>query len=133
MTIRTFKAELDFLDEMIEFILSAAKEKADDKRFLNQMRLVAEEALVNVISYAYGDRCGDIGIETVLADDGSLKIEVSDDGIAFNPLEKDEPDLDAPIEERQIGGLGIFMINEIMDDVSYRRENDRNILTLLKK
>lgn len=133
MAIYTFKSNLELLDEMIDVILSTAKTKADDKKFLNQIRLVAEEALVNVINYAYGSDTGDILIETVLTEDGSLKIEISDEGIAFNPLEKEEPDLDVPIEDRQIGGLGIFMINEIMDDVFYRRENNHNILTMLKK
>lgn len=133
MTVQTFKAELSLLDEMIDFILSQAKQKDDDKKFISRMRLVAEEALVNVINYAYEGAQGDIVIEASIMEDKSFKIEISDKGIAFNPLEKDEPDLDVDIDDRQIGGLGIFMINEIMDDVSYRRESDQNILTMLKK
>ena len=61
-----------------------------------------------------------------------LMIQIMDWGIAFDPLSLPEPDIEAPIEERKIGGLGIYMMRNIMDEVLYKREGDRNILTLVK-
>jgi anti-sigma regulatory factor (Ser/Thr protein kinase) len=59
-----------------------------------------------------------------------LTIDVADDGIAFNPLEKDPPDLDLPFSERPIGGLGIHIVRALSETIAYRRENDRNHLTM---
>lgn len=94
--------------------------------------LVLEEIVTNVISYAYDDGKQheiqvDIGFE-----EGLLKMKVTDDGREFNPLEKEDPDVDKPLEEREIGGLGIYFVRQLMDHVEYRRDNNRNILIMDK-
>jgi serine/threonine-protein kinase RsbW len=98
---------------------------------LNAINVSLDEILTNIISYGYDDeRDHVIAVSLALADDGTLTIEVDDDGKPFNPLEMPEPDTSAAIDDRPIGGLGIHLVLRLMDDVRYRRENDRNLLTL---
>jgi serine/threonine-protein kinase RsbW len=98
---------------------------------LFRVHLALDEVLVNVIRYGYEDE-EDHEIQLVATwDDSRLKIEVQDDGKPFNPLEAPEPDIDESLEERKVGGLGIHLVRNMMDELSYRRELDSNILTLI--
>ncbi len=126
-----FAAKLDNLEPMLDFIEQSAKEMGFDEKKLNQVRLASEEALVNVINYAYPDKRGNIEIACV-KDEKRLLLEIIDWGIPFNPLLLPEPDIKSPMEKRKIGGLGIYLVRSIMDIVDYRRDENRNILTLIK-
>lgn len=96
------------------------------------LRLVLEELVVNVVNYAYGEG-GDGPLDiTVENRDDAIVITLTDQGVPFNPLEQEAPDTDLPPEERPIGGLGIFLVREMMDNVTYRYEAGRNILTVGK-
>lgn len=96
------------------------------------LNLVLEEAVSNVIFYAFNDQeKHEINI-TFNIESNVLTIEITDDGIAFDPTLRKQPDLTLPAEERPIGGLGIFLISKIMDTVKYSRHNNNNILTLIK-
>lgn len=117
---------------MLEFILEGAKSKGFDEKKIYQVRLVAEEVLVNIINYAYPDKTGDVEVTLFPEESKGLKVEVADSGISFNPLSRPDPDISAPIEERNIGGLGIYLLRNIMEEVDYKRENNRNILTFRK-
>ncbi len=129
----TLPAKLENFEQMIDFIVKGAKAAGFDKTAINKINLACEEALVNVINYAYPDKQGDIEIRYNFSEDNSrFIIDLIDWGIEFNPLNKPDPDIEAPLEERPIGGLGIFFIRQIMDEVIYKREKDRNILTLIK-
>jgi len=98
-----------------------------------QLNLALEEAVVNVIDYAYpAGTKGDVTVEVKTTED-SLVFVVSDSGIAFDPTAKAEVDTTLSAEERKIGGLGIHLVRHIMDDVKYERSDGRNILTLCKK
>ena len=100
---------------------------------VSEVELALEEVLVNVVNYAYrGDAARRARVGFAL-NDGELTIEVEDDGEPFNPLEKQAPDLDLPIEERQIGGLGIHLVVTLMDVVEYQREDGKNRLRLKKR
>ena len=94
-----------------------------------KLELALEEILVNVVHYAYPE--GTIGTVDIgcRADASGISICICDSGRAFNPLEKETPDLNLGIEDRQIGGLGIFLTREMVDDIQYRRENDRNVIS----
>lgn len=97
------------------------------------LNLSLDEVVTNVISYAFAD-VQEHAIEVRLSlDAGILRAEVIDDGQPFNPIEVPPPDLDAPIEERRIGGLGVHIVREMMDELEYRREGGRNVLTLTKR
>jgi anti-sigma regulatory factor (Ser/Thr protein kinase) len=96
------------------------------------LNLVLEEVVTNVISYGYAEP-GPRVIAIELAVDGKhLHAVVADDAKAFNPLEREEPSLEGGVEERPVGGLGVHLLKTLMDDVSYRRENGRNILSMRK-
>jgi anti-sigma regulatory factor (Ser/Thr protein kinase) len=128
-----FPAAMENLDECVEFIINGTSKAGVDKKTLFQLRLACEEVVVNVINYAYPESQGNVRISYELNEEtGELVIVISDSGIAFDPLSKDDPDLSLPMEERQIGGLGIFMVRTVMDTVEYSFEDGRNILTMRK-
>jgi serine phosphatase RsbU (regulator of sigma subunit)/anti-sigma regulatory factor (Ser/Thr protein kinase) len=124
-------AKLENLEKMFAFVREGAGRQGFIPEHIDKIQLACEEALVNVISYAYPGKTGDVEI-TYLNNDAFLEISLIDSGIPFDPLSLPEPDIHAPMEARKIGGLGIFMIRKIMDEVRYKRDNDRNILTLVK-
>ncbi len=99
-----------------------------------QVDLVLEELIVNTVNYGYDDDARH-GIKIALTSDADVfTVEIIDDGHAFNPLsDAPEPDLDAEIGDRPIGGLGIHLMRVMMDEVNYRREQDKNYLTLIKR
>lgn len=126
-------ARLENLEKMINFIVEKYKTLVHDKKSELRMRLVMEEALVNIINYAYPNSVGEIEIDYNFYEKKKiLTIKIIDSGIPFNPLEKEEPDLSLSMEERQIGGLGIYMIKTIMDEVNYERVDGKNILIISK-
>ncbi len=99
-----------------------------------QVDLVLEELIVNTVNYGYDDDARHEIEVTLTSDEDVFTVEIIDDGHAFNPLkDAPEPDLDAGIEDRPIGGLGIHLMRVMMDDVHYRREQNKNYLTLIKR
>ena len=97
------------------------------------INLVLEELFTNVIFHAHDDGAEhEVQIHVAL-DGRDLRIEVSDDGRPFDPREAPRPDLNAPLDEREIGGLGLHLVRESVDALDYRREGDRNVTTLVKK
>jgi len=129
----TLPAKLESLHEFIGFVSSCTREQGFGNERIGEIELALEEILVNIFKYAYKD-CGldgDVEITCKLADAQSFAIEIVDSGIPFDIFSVREPDLTADIDERQIGGLGIFFVKRLMDDIRYRREKGRNKLTLV--
>jgi anti-sigma regulatory factor (Ser/Thr protein kinase) len=118
---------------LTDFINDVCQSLGIEEILTMQLTLAVEEAAVNVMNYAYEP--GTVGTVDLDAEagDGELKIIISDSGVAFDPTQKAEADITLTAEERPIGGLGIFLVRQIMDNVSYRRQDGRNILTLTKK
>lgn len=98
---------------------------------ISELELVLEEVLVNIISYAYAEEGAGVISVSAAVDDESVTLEFRDSGVAFNPLERAEPDLDADIDDRPIGGLGIFLVKELSSSVVYERRGDENVLTVV--
>jgi serine/threonine-protein kinase RsbW len=94
--------------------------------------LALDELITNIISYAYADARQHLIDIYLISDTDRITVEIADDGLPFNPLEVNEPDLDVPIEERQIGGLGIHLVRKLMDSVRYTRSEGRNVFTFVK-
>jgi anti-sigma regulatory factor (Ser/Thr protein kinase) len=126
----SLKAELGNLDKAIDFVSSCAEAVGIDAGRQVGLSVALEEAFVNVCNYAYPDAEGDIELFCNVAGDDFI-LEISDNGVPFDLLSLAEPDTSASIEDREIGGLGIFLLRKFTDNVSYRRENGRNKLTLL--
>lgn len=96
------------------------------------INLVLEEAVTNVIFYAFNDEKRHEIIILVSLENRVLKIEIIDDGLPFDPTNRPMPDVTLSAEDREIGGLGIYLIQQIMDTVKYSRIDNNNILTLTK-
>ena len=94
-------------------------------------QLAVEEAITNVIVHGYKEPGGEVVI-TCHVNSDRVEVEIADTAPRFDPLSMPVPDLDGSIEERRIGGLGVFLIRQVMDEVSYRYENGKNILVLIK-
>ena len=101
---------------------------------LYQVKLVLEEVIVNIVNYAYEERAGHKIDVQLISEPDTLTIKIADDGRAFDPLHQaPRPDVAAPLEDRPIGGLGVYLVQTLMDEAHYRREQDRNHLTLIKR
>ena len=97
------------------------------------LNLAIEEAFTNVVNYAYHDHEQRlIDIEFVRTEN-QIEIIITDNGFPYDPTQNADPRTDLPLEERPIGGLGIFLIKKLMDDVQYQRHSDKNILKLTKR
>ncbi|MBQ7631808.1 MAG: SpoIIE family protein phosphatase [Paludibacteraceae bacterium] len=94
------------------------------------INLALEEAVSNVMLYAYPGKSGQVLIECTKSD--KLVFTISDSGIPFDPTQQEDPDVTQSVDERPIGGLGIYLVRQIMDDIRYERKNEKNILTLTK-
>ncbi len=119
--------------EIIEFLM-ASPDIPQDETLQFKIRLSIEEAVENVVRYAYEDGIGWIEVGTELSSDNLLlTIILRDAGTPFNPLEKADPDITLSADERPIGGLGIFLCKQMMDSIAYSYENGCNVLTMEKK
>ena len=129
----TFPAKLGSLYESMSFVSSCARELGFSNERISEIELALEEILVNIFNYAYKecDLDGNVEITCKLADAQSFVIEIADSGVPFDILAVCEPDLTAEIDKRPIGGLGIFFVKRLMDDVQYRRDAGKNILTFI--
>ena len=125
--------QLDELTKVQVFLEELGEEWEINIPLVFSLNLVLEEALTNVISYGFNDGNKHI-IEISFEKTGDeLFIAIIDDGHAYDPTLKTDPDLTLSVEERPIGGLGIFLIKKIMDKVEYQRINNKNNLILTKK
>ena len=116
------------LPNVIEFVTNMLGENADGK-LVFELELICEEVFVNICNYAYGENVGKAEIEVSKLSD-CIVVKFIDSGKKFNPLEIAEPNIHAPLEERSIGGLGIFMTKKLSDTLSYERSNGKNIFTI---
>jgi anti-sigma regulatory factor (Ser/Thr protein kinase) len=97
------------------------------------LKLIFDEVLTNIIQYAYTDD-GRHDIRICLARlDRRLVLTFSDDGVPFNPITAEKPDMTAPLEQREIGGLGIHLVRKLVEEASYERRAGWNVLTLVKQ
>lgn len=130
------KASLPLLDLYIDFVKSFLERAGASEQAIFEVVLSSEEILVNVMSYAYlENEAGEVEVSCELIDNGvskKVKIIFTDEGRFFDALDMATPDTSIPVEERGVGGLGIHLVKTLMDNVSYVRSNNQNILTILK-
>ena len=126
-----YPTKRELLPEMLAKITDEITKYVNDDKLINRLKVCSEEILVNIVDYSQSDKLY-IFCE-FLDSDNSLRFEFTDEGTPFNPLEeKPEVDIDAGIDERGIGGLGIFLYTTIMDKVEYRYEDGKNHLITIK-
>ncbi len=127
---RVFPAQMEHIPEMIVFVSTMAESMDVHPKRVMQLELAVEEAVVNICQYAYKVPPGDLVIRVTKEENRFIVVFV-DDGVPFDPLALETPDIKADIEDRDIGGLGIFLIRRIMGEVHYKRQGTQNILTLV--
>lgn len=126
-TLEGIPAVTAFIDEQLEALACGMKAQM-------QIDVAIDEVFANIAHYAYPGGAGEAAVRFDF--DPATRVatlEFEDKGVAFDPLQRDDPDVTLSAEERQIGGLGIFLVKKTMDGVEYRREDGRNVLTLRKK
>ena len=128
---KEFKANTKELNNVISYLDDYLNKNNISKKIVNQLDLVIEELFVNICNYAYEGKSGYFKI-SLENNDNKIIITLEDEGIKFNPLEKEEPDTTLSIEERSVGGLGILLVKKNLDNIKYKREDNKNILILEK-
>ena len=126
------KNNLSELDTLLQNLENFCVQLGLSKRCKCEIDLVSEELFTNIISYGYSDDAEHWVKITISYEHGTLIMRIEDDGIPFNPLETKSPDLDSPLEERCVGGLGVHLTKHFTKDIVYERRGDKNILTLRK-
>lgn len=114
--------------DILDTILKNTEVVSVDDSWRN-LSVVVEEIVLNIVDYSKSDY---LDVE-IIRDEESITLRFHDGGVPFNPVEKEMPDFAVPMENRQIGGLGIFMVIKYMDTVRYDRSGDENILTVMKR
>ena len=127
---RVFDANVDVVPDVIGLIAGEAESWGLHPQRLMQLELAVEEAVVNICLYAYEVPPGELIVRIEPAA-SRFVVELIDEGVPFDPLAVGEPDLRADVQDRAVGGLGIFLVRRVMDEVSYLRDGSRNVLKLV--
>jgi serine/threonine-protein kinase RsbW len=127
----TLKAEINEIPRVSAALERVMQVHSFSKEEILDTQLAVEEAVTNIIVHGYEGHSGEIHI-TCQVTRGIMEIQVEDTAPLFNPLSVPNPDVTADIQDRRLGGLGIFLIRRVMDDVIYRNEREKNILVLIK-
>lgn len=132
MTTIRLPAKLENLEPIMASVSGFLKLRGLSGDRIQEIELATEEALVNIFNYAYpGREPGEVEVRCHVEGEDRLMVEFSDSGIPFDVTAPAAPDLDAPLPERKVGGLGIFLIRKMVDEVLYRREEGHNVLTFI--
>ena len=133
MAEKTFDAVVDQLDEVLAFVTDQLDQLDCPPKHRIQIEVAVEELFVNIASYAYRPGTGTADV-TVEAFDNPKAVEITfrDSGVPYDPLAKQDPDISLSADDRQIGGLGIFMVKKTMDDMRYEYKDNQNVLTIRK-
>ena len=128
------EAVVDNLEKVQEFVDSELEKHDCPIKAQTQIDIAIEELFVNIANYAYKPETGKAVIKVNIQEDKprSISITLIDEGVPYNPLAKPDPDVTLSAEERQIGGLGIFMVKKSMDNMTYEYKDGKNILTIEK-
>ncbi len=129
----TVEATTESLEEVQGFVEAELEALECPMKVVMQILIAVEEIFVNIAHYAYNPKVGHAVIRTSVEENPmQVCIQFLDDGKPFDPLAKEDADVTLSAEERQIGGLGIYMVKKSMDEVSYSYENGKNIFTIKK-
>ena len=126
-------ADLSELATIREFVAQTGHDLGLDERRIYDLQLAVDEACANVVQHGYGGQGGEIEI-TVERDGEEVRVTLRDWGRSFDPQAVPAPDVTASLEQRRLGGLGLFLIHQVMDDVSFAFDAEGgNVLTMVKR
>jgi len=126
-------SRLSELPRLAVEVARLGREHGLPEEVVSDLTLALEEAVSNVIRHGYGDRPDGLISVTFRATGESIVVTVEDAAVGFDPLKHPEPDLSVPVEARPAGGMGVYLIKRLMDEVDYRVYDGRNVLTLTKR
>jgi anti-sigma regulatory factor (Ser/Thr protein kinase) len=125
-TVENIATVTDFVDELLEHYACPMKAEM-------QINIAIDELLGNIAQYAYDPDVGPATIKVEVTQDPlAVVLTFIDSGVPYDPLAKADPDITLPAEQRQLGGLGIYMVKKSMDDITYEYKNGQNILRIKK-
>ena len=134
MTKQTFPAKVEALSDVLGFVDRMLELYECPMKIQTAICVALEEVFVNVAHYAYPNGEGDMSLYLGFDDQSrTITFRMTDKGVPFDPLKKPDPDITLSAEDREIGGLGIFIAKKTMDSISYSYENGENVLTMIKK
>lgn len=129
----TVEAVIQNVETVTEFVNAVLEENDCPAKVQMRIDVAIDEIFGNIAYYAYGNSCGNVTIQIEIEKDlPGIVLTFIDQGMPYNPLENKEPDITLDIEEREIGGLGIFLVKKTMDALSYEYVDGQNVLTLKK-
>ena len=129
---KTFAGKKENISSMLDFLVSFTKDNNFPKTFTNQILVVGDELFSNIVRHGYQDSGGPVYITQIYDEENNqLTLVIADEAKEFNQLSVNNEKITE--DNLRIGGLGIFIVKQIMDDCSYQRKDDKNILTLKKK
>ena len=129
----TLSNDVQEIPQLNAFVDEVCESNGLDPMATMEMNLALEEAVVNVMTYAYPEGTKGYVDISAQSDNRNLKFTISDSGKPFDPTTKEEVDTSLPAEQREIGGLGIFLVRKMMDSIKYEYRDGHNVLTLKKK
>ncbi len=125
-------ATMENLSNLIRFVMDILTKNGFTEQRALEIEMAAEEVLVNIIRYAYSEGSpGDVELRGRAVSEDELMLEFEDGGVPFDPTSLPRPDVSLPLCRREVGGLGFFLVRKMVNEVRYRREKNRNILTFL--
>ena len=127
----TLRAKTENLNQVLEFVDNLLEEKNCPMNLVFELDIAVEELFVNIAHYAYVPEEGDATIRISFVNDDVI-ITFIDSGMPYNPWAKEDPDTTLSLEERQIGGLGIYMVKNSMDEIGYEYADGKNVVTIKK-
>ncbi|MGE5543832.1 MAG: ATP-binding protein [Bacillota bacterium] len=127
---QVFPANVEEVPLVVEHVSGLAEAAGVHPKRIMHLELAVEEAVMNICSYAYETPPGTVTVR-VSSENERFTVQLIDEGIPFDPLALDEPDIKADLEDRKIGGLGVLLIRRVMDEVHYERKGPSNILTMV--
>jgi anti-sigma regulatory factor (Ser/Thr protein kinase) len=127
---RDFAARSEDVPGIVDFVAERAEAAGVGGRRVAHLRIAVEEIALNICNHAYRSGAGMLGV-CVQGDQDRFVAELFDEGPPFDPEDAPAPEIDAPVEHRAVGGLGVFLVQRLMDEFRYRREGGRNIVTLV--
>lgn len=131
---KIFPAKVDALSDVLGFVDQTLEKHECPMKIQTAVCVAIEEVFVNIAHYAYGDGEGDMTLGIGFEDESrTMTFRMTDRGVPFDPLKKPDPDITLSADEREIGGLGIFIAKKTMDEISYSYENGENTLIMVKK
>ena len=131
MVKKSFKPNLKAVKKIQDFVGEILKGEKSDKSKLFKINILIEEIVVNIVKYAFKDANeGIIDIEISTTED-EMFFKISDNGIPFNPIEAEDPDINASLENRNPGGLGIFFVKQIAKNIEYSYKNNKNCISIV--